>query len=748
MKFYLFIYLYLTSVLLFSQDNFLVVDKNDKPLQSVDVFFVDQNLLVQTNNKGLVTIDNSIPENSYIHLYKQGYASKIIKYKSQENRRVILEKLHVSLDEVGVVETFNELGSSRLTNIEKQSLEDVFLSSNSMIDNISKFSGVDIISSGLGIQKIVVRGLSGMRVVSYLNGMQINNQQWANDHGIGFTDLGLAEVELIKGSSALKYGSEAIGGLLYFKDSPFVSGKRKGFVSTKFNTSSFLSSTQFGIKLNKKNIFLNLYGQYSISSDYRLPNGYYLFDSRFMQNALKFSLGHRKNNFQNIFRYQLHTEATGIPGHVHGDPSAQSITDVTSSSINVFTSDLDQIFEDYKPTRPTQYIYNQLFTYETSYMINKFKYSLHAGHFINNLQEWDAWTRPAFDLTLTNTQITPNIRYSNNKITVNFGSQMILSENKNATLKRLVPDANTYNLGSYLVLDYESDNFGYNVGVRNDYKKLESIDNIKQVDYTNDFYNTSFSSGVYYKFLDHTVRFSYSGAFRAPHVSELFSDGLHHGTNRYEIGNSNLKIESADQFDLKYQWSNEHLGFVVNPFLQYITDFISITPSGEIREGFKEYNYVQYEKVEIKGVEMNLHYHPHQLHNLHIEQTYSFLQADNKSNDYGLALTPANSVKTRVLFNLNEYKNLKKYKLEYISCDHTFSFWQESVAEYEQKTPSYYVFNGQIGFKFNDRFKGLVGVYNILNESYTPHTSRLRGVTANGIPNPGRFFSVNFKYKF
>ena len=29
--------------------------------------------------------------------------------------------------------------------------------------------------------------------------MQINNQQWANDYGIGFTDLGLGEVELIKG---------------------------------------------------------------------------------------------------------------------------------------------------------------------------------------------------------------------------------------------------------------------------------------------------------------------------------------------------------------------------------------------------------------------------------------------------------------------------------------------------------------------------------------------------------------------
>ena len=73
-----------------------------------------------------------------------------------------------------------------------------------MVESITELGGVDMISSGQGIQKVVVRGLSGMRVVTYLNGMQINNQQWANDHGIGFTDLGINEVELIKGSKCLK----------------------------------------------------------------------------------------------------------------------------------------------------------------------------------------------------------------------------------------------------------------------------------------------------------------------------------------------------------------------------------------------------------------------------------------------------------------------------------------------------------------------------------------------------------------
>ena len=109
---------------------------------------------------------------------------------------VVLNELHVALDEVGVVEAYSELGI--LFNSVEKSLDQVFTFENSMVESISQISGVDIISSGLGIQKVVVRGLSGMRVVTFLNGMQINNQQWANDHGIGFTDLGLGEVELIK----------------------------------------------------------------------------------------------------------------------------------------------------------------------------------------------------------------------------------------------------------------------------------------------------------------------------------------------------------------------------------------------------------------------------------------------------------------------------------------------------------------------------------------------------------------------
>ena len=281
-KFFISSFFMMSIFLSYAQITGSILDTNNAPIDGVTVFFSDHNLILYSKQDGTFFTEKHMPNNSYIHFFKNGYASKLIKYQKDMECKVILEKLHVNLDEVGVSESFSVLGNSKLTNIEKKSLKDGFLNANSMVESIASMSGLDIISSGLGIQKVVVRGLSGMRVITYLNGMKINNQQWANDHGIGFTDLGLDEVELIKGASALKYGSEAIGGLLYFKDQPFVSSKKtKGFVATKFNNSSYLSSSQFGIKWNRQNLYVNLYGQYSISSDYRLPNGNYLLNSRF-----------------------------------------------------------------------------------------------------------------------------------------------------------------------------------------------------------------------------------------------------------------------------------------------------------------------------------------------------------------------------------------------------------------------------------------------------------------------------------
>jgi len=724
----------------------VVIDKDSIPVVDVEILIPDYDIKFYTNYLGEFSVEIGIDNRSHLYFYKDGYESKISQYKEDTELVIILDDLHVDIDEISVTASYNILGNSKVTNIQNLSIKDVFLNSNSMIESITELSGVDIISSGIGIQKVVVRGLSGMRVVTYLNGMQINNQQWANDHGIGFTDLGLDKVELIKGSSALRYGSESIGGLLYFKDHPFIKLEgAKGYLASKFNSSSYFSSNQFGLKWNKNNLFFNMHGQYSISSDYRLPNNKYLFNSRFKQNSIKFSVAHKKNNLQNIFRYQLHNESPGIPGHVHGDLSTIELTQLLSSDID--------FNEDFKITRPNQFVTNQLFIYESNYFLDNSKISLYLGHFRNNLQEYEKWTAPAFNLTLSNTLINPNIKYSYNNSTIELGSQFSILNNVNNINERLVPNASSINIGPYGIFNYEKDNLGVNLGIRYDYKNLKSRDNtvnnnkIFDIDYSESFNAFSISSGVFCEFKDHIIRISYSGASRTPHFSELFSNGVHHGTNRYEIGDEDLLIENANQIDLKYQWSNEHLGVVINPFIQHITNFISISPTDSFSSVYRIYNYMQYELVQIKGIEMNIHYHPHLLHNLHIEQSYSFLNTRNKDDLYGLALTPANSVKTKLVLDLNQYQKLTKFKINNLSVYHIHKFQQNSFAQYEEFTASYDVINLQLGGKFNNQFEYAFLINNVFNKEYTPHISRLRGV-AGGVPNPGRSFSINLKYNF
>ena len=666
-KVFLLLLFLITTILIKAQTKGLVTDINNQPIEAVNVLLVDQNLLLETNSEGIFFVDEKIEKNSDIQFFKFGYSSQILKYNSSKKMKVILKNLHVELDEVGIIETHNFLGNSRLTNIEKKSLKNNFLKYSSIVENIIQLGGIDMISSGLGIQKIVVRGLSGMRVVTYLNGMQINNQQWANDHGIGFTDLGIGEVELIKGSSALRYGSEAIGGLLYFKDNPFIYNQKPiAYFSTKFDNSSFLNRSQFGVKLNKKGIYLNIDAENTISSDYRMPNGTYFYNSRFKQNSLKLSLGYRLGKWNNIFRIQLHNEKTGIPGHVcEGDPADENLNSLISADFDFETA--------FDVERPTQYINNKLFIYETSLLKENIKFDLFVGYYNNNLQEYEKVTVAAFDLDLENTLISPNIRYQNKDFTFNIGAQGSQIKNKNQIISRLVPDANSLNMGSYFILDYEKRNFGINIGLRYDNKNLELVDetaDFENIDYKKTFNSTSYSAGIFYKLLDHHFRISYSGAYRAPHFSELFSNGVHHGTNRFEIGDAELGIEYANQLDFKYQWSNEHFGIVINPFSQYISDFISVIPTDSFHDYrtstgaviyYPIYNYIQYDLVNIRGVELNLHYHPHSLHNLHIEQSYSFLNTENKDDEFGLALVPANSIRNQILYDFQNtfLKSLK-----------------------------------------------------------------------------------------
>jgi iron complex outermembrane receptor protein len=437
---------------------------------------------------------------------------------------------------------------------------------------------------------------------------------------------------------------------------------------------------------------------------------------------------------QNIFRYQYNGDEVGIPAHTHENLENVDIYDITNSNID--------FSQDFKVTRPTQFIDNHLVVYENNYFLNKSKLSFHLGHFINNNKEYEKWTIPAFDMVLSNTQIRTNTRTNLDYFTVNIGAQAGIMKNENNTIERLIPDARTNDLGFYSTLDYERKQFGLSAGLRLDYKQIDS----KEQDYDKLFSALSSSAGVYFKQQSHLLRLTYSGAFRAPHFAELFADGIHHGTNRYELGNTDLELEKGYQLDLKYQWSNDHFGLVINPFSHNIFDFISINPTDSLYDNtYKIFDYTQFNKVNLSGFEMNFHFHPHSIHSLHLEQSYSFIKTKNYDNNEVLALTPSNKIKTGIKFELEEYNLGLKFKT--VSLYHLYSFAQEEIAENETVTDAYNVLNIALSFKLFNQLNVVLGVNNLLNEEYTPHLSRVKEV-GGGIPNPARSFTINLKYEF
>src|SRR5690606_34256985 len=124
----------------------------------------------------------------------------------------------------------------------------------------------------------------------------------------------------------------------------------------------------------------------------------------------------------------------------------------------------------------------------------------------------------------------------------------------------------------------------------------------------------TYSAGMVQRFQKSKLRINLSSGFRAPHSSELLANGVHHGTMRFEIGSRDLKTEQANQIDLTYEYDDEHISFIINPFYSFIQHFIYIEPTDSIAEGLPVYHYNSATSAQLYGVDAGFHLHPHFAH--------------------------------------------------------------------------------------------------------------------------------------
>ena len=136
------------------------------------------------------------------------------------------------------------------------------------------------------------------------------------------------------------------------------------------------------------------------------------------------------------------------------------------------------------------------------------------------------------------------------------------------------------------------DNLDLQAGIRYDNRNIDSEsfgENghegfIPAVDRSFNSYNGAF--GIKYDFSPAFVtRINIATGFRAPNLAELTSNGSHHGTNRYEIGNAGLENEQNYQLDLALEYRNDHFEVFTNAY--YNNCLLYTSPSPRDRQKYR-----------------------------------------------------------------------------------------------------------------------------------------------------------------
>ena len=91
-----------------------------------------------------------------------------------------------------------------------------------------------------------------------------------------------------------------------------------------------------------------------------------------------------------------------------------------------------------------------------------------------------------------------------------------------------------------------------------------------------DFSNNALSLGANWSVKDSLqIRFNVSTAYRPPHVSELYSEGLHHGAAAIETGDAALKSERYNlaNYNIGYSYYKiENFPEALSAFRKYVKD--------------------------------------------------------------------------------------------------------------------------------------------------------------------------------
>lgn len=649
---------------------------------------------------------------------------------------------HVDFDAVDVIakKAVQEisLGTRELSERDKNETK-----GRSLGDGLTRINGVRKLSTGNNISKPVIHGLHSNRILILNNGIRQEGQQWGNEHAPEIDPFIADELAVVKGASGVRYGPDAIGGVVLvnpkeLRKTPGIGGELN-LVGLSNGLQGNASATLDGNSNKYPALRWRLQGTIKQGGNVNSPD-YYLKNTGSKEYNFSAAAGYSKSKYGVDFFYSQFNTDIGIFSASHFG----NLTDLQQA----FESEVPLESADftYEIDRPRQHIEHELFKTK-GYLVTgkKGKLFLTYARQYNKRLEYDKHAPlndslanlnlPAlqFELTThTGELVWEHIRMNSFKGSI--GVNGIYQENTYEG-RFFIPNFRKIGAGIFWIenwkpktskLEIESGIRFDNIYQRAYFWKDEKINSPAQ-----NYMNMSGILGAIYKVNKQlTLRSNVGTAWRPPNINELYSNGLHHGAASIEIGDSTLKTEKAINLSASVEYTGKRLSVVMDAYYNVINDFIylkpTLVPTLTIKGAFPTFVHDQV-NAHLRGLDLTASYSLTE--ELKLISKASILRAFNQTTREHLVMMPADQFENSLEYN---FKDGQKRTNTYVSISVQSVLKQTRVpdnSDYADPPEGYTLLNFAAGMDVRLKENSIsfgISANNILNARYRDYMNRFR----------------------
>ncbi len=646
----------------------------------------------------------------------------------------------------------------------------------SLGDAIDSYLGISIADYGAAVGQPIIRGMSGPRVKILKNGMVIRDVSAIGADHINDIDLNdIEQIEIVKGPSSLLYANGTIGGIINVVDDSIstinyeLPKLKVGYETQSVNDGS---SEFINFKNNFNGFNVNVGYKNTEFGNYDVPDGAviheedhgddkelsYIENSDYALEATKFGIsragdwgyvGVSVDNLESLYGIPFHGEEhPKEDGEPHEDERIFSSTDSESftvkGSYNVNGNLVNKIDYTY---RDSDYTLVEAHAEEEGHdEPHDPEEEEHAPTlFSNNATEYGA----IFDISNDIKTQKLSFNYVDEDSSI-VGEEAFMNPANNEVLT----------LGYFVGQDF--DLFHVDLGIRLDQvTRSGSITDEEHGDvdnFTIDDDVSSFAVSIGRDLSDTLeLNLGFSSVERLPSVIELFMNGPHMASGRFEVGDPTLSAETSNNFDISLNFDNGEYFASASFFINDVDNYIALIdeedhdghdphggdddgqhPPHDPHENLIHANYVQ-EDAEFDGYEIEF------------GRTFD-IGAGKMTLSFGRDVVNAKFTDGHNVPRINPARNV--YSLSYAQDDIVFKLHlkdvekQNDVGEGETATAGYQMLDTRLTKTFDLSGKGELKVSlfgrNLLDEAARNHASFVK----NEVPLPGKNYGIKFNLTY